>query len=97
MFRKYGYRFCGRKARNFYSRAGDSGATGEASGQENRHHGEDEDDRGGAVFYQLEEALIGLLMSLIIIAVIGRVRHFVRLWHPFPPAMLAARGELPQS
>src|ERR1700687_320567 len=63
------------------------GATGEASGQENRHHGEDEDDGGGAVFHQLDEALIGLLMSLIIVAVSGRVRHFVMLCHRSPRSM----------
>src|SRR5882757_2728469 len=52
----------------FSNRAACRGAS-QTSGQENRHHGEDEDDRGGAVFHQLDEALIGLLMSLIIIAV----------------------------
>src|SRR6266571_2237295 len=48
----------------FINRAAVSGATVEASGQENRHQGEDDDDGAGTVFYQLDEALIGLLMSL---------------------------------
>src|SRR6266851_2579915 len=45
------------------------GASGDASGQENRHHGEDEDDGAGAVFHQLDEALLGLLVGRIIVAV----------------------------
>ena len=73
------------------------GATGETSGQENRHQGEDDGDGGGAVFHQLDEALIGLLMRLIIIAVSGRVRHFVMLCHRSPQSMFASRVELPQS
>src|SRR5713101_2466628 len=68
-------------AQFFSSRAAYGGATGEASGQENRHQGEDEDDGRGAVFHQLDEALIGLLMGRIIVAVSGRVSHFVMLCH----------------
>src|SRR5229473_3480262 len=60
------------------------GASGDASGQENRHHGEDEDDGAGAVFHQLDEALIGLLVGRIIVAVSGRVGHFVMLCHRSP-------------
>src|SRR6266852_441190 len=73
------------------------GASGDVSGQENRHHGEDEDDGGGAVFHQLDEALIGLLMGRIIVAVSGRVGHFVMLCHRSPRSMLASRVQLPQS
>src|ERR1700759_5100028 len=51
------------------------------SGQEDRHHGHDEDDGCGAVFHQHDEALIGLLMRRIIVAVGGRVGHFVMLCH----------------
>src|ERR1700687_1951157 len=56
-------------------------ASGDASGQENRHHGEDEDDGGEAVFHQHDEALIGLLMGRIIVAVSGRCGRFVMLCH----------------
>src|SRR5712671_4538375 len=52
------------------------GASGDASGQENRHHGKDEDDGSAAVFHQLDEALIGLFMGRIIVAVSRRVGHF---------------------
>src|SRR5664279_1585742 len=47
------------------------------SGQEEPHHGDDEDDGESAVFHQHDEALIGLLMGRIIVAVGGRVGHFV--------------------
>src|SRR5216684_4784718 len=70
---------------------------GETSGQENRHQGEDDGDGGGAVFHQLDEALIGLLMRLIVVAVSCRVRHFVMLCHRSPQSMFASRVELPQS
>src|SRR5882672_4244931 len=60
------------------------GATGDGSGQENRHHGEDEDDGGGAVFHQHDKAFIGLLMRRIIVAVGGRVGHFIMLSHRCP-------------
>src|SRR5512141_401663 len=54
------------------------------SGQEDRHHGDDEDDGGGAVFHQHDEAFIGLLVRRIIVAVSGRVGHFVMLCHRCP-------------
>src|SRR6266446_9611821 len=80
----------------FPNRAACRGAS-QTSGQENRHQGEDDGDGAGAVFHQLDEALIGLLMRLIIIAVGGRVRHFVMLCHRSPRSMFASRVELPQS
>src|SRR2546428_9481572 len=80
----------------FSNRAACPGAS-QTSGQENRHQGEDDGDGAGAVFHQLDEALIGLLMRLIIIAVGGRVRHFVMLCHRSPRSMFASREELPQS
>src|SRR6201999_3777708 len=46
-------------------------------GQENRHQGNDQNDAAGAVLHQLDEAFIGLLMRGIIVAVSGRVSHFV--------------------
>src|SRR3981081_1088543 len=73
------------------------GATGDESGQENRHHGDDEDDGGGAVLHQHDEALIGLLVGRIIVAVSGRVGHFVMLCHRSPRSMFGAGVELPQS
>src|ERR1700710_2054218 len=48
-------------------------------GQEKRHHGNDEDDAAGAVLHQLDEAFIGLLMRGVVVAVGGRVSHFVML------------------
>src|SRR3981081_4476422 len=81
----------------FKKRAVYRGATGDASGQENRHHGDDEDDGGGAVFHQHDEALIGLLMGRIIVAVSGRVGHFVMLYHRSLRSICASGEELPQS
>src|SRR6195256_2931777 len=81
----------------FKKRAVYRGATGDASGQENRHHGDDEDDGGGAVFHQHDEALIGLLMGRIIVAVSGRVGHFVMLCHRSLRSICASGEELPQS
>src|SRR6201999_870637 len=51
------------------------------SGQENSHHRDDEDPRGRAVFHQLDEALIGLLMGNVIVAVGGGVGYFVMIRH----------------
>src|ERR1700744_5895290 len=51
-------------------------ATGNGSGQEDRHHGDDEDDGRGAVLHQLDEAFIGLFVGYIIVAVGGRVGDF---------------------
>src|SRR3979490_2602173 len=81
----------------FKKRAVYRGATGDASGQENRHHGDDEDDGGSAVFHQHDEAFVGLLMGRIIVAVSVRVGHFVMLCHRSPRSMLASRVQLPQS
>src|SRR5579871_3263562 len=43
------------------------------SDEENCHQNEDHDHRGGAVLHQLDEALIGLLMGHVIVAVGRRV------------------------
>src|SRR5258708_30153665 len=51
------------------------------SGQENRHHRHDEDHGGAAVFHQLDEAFIGLLVRGIIVAVGGGVGNFVVVRH----------------
>src|SRR5258705_12200927 len=45
-------------------------------GQEKRHQGNDQNDAAGAVLHQLDEALIGLLMRGVIVAVSGGVSHF---------------------
>src|SRR6476620_2942688 len=97
MLRNYGYRFCDRNACSFFKSRPLKRRDCEASGEENRHHGEDEDDRGGAVFHQLDEAFISLLMRRIIVAVSGRVCHFAMLCHRSPQSMFASREELPQS
>src|SRR5580693_7229329 len=73
------------------------GAGRKASGQENRHHGKDENDGGGAVFHQHDKALISLLMGQIIVAVSGRVGHFVMLCHRSLGSIFASILELPQS
>src|SRR3974377_1632273 len=65
----------------FTSRRRAAARTPRRSGQEDRHHGDDEDDGSRAVFHQHDEAFIGLLMSRIIIAVSGRVGHFIMLCH----------------
>src|SRR3984885_11876244 len=73
------------------------GASGKQSGQKNCHHGNDEDHGGGAVFHQHYEALLGLLVSLVIVAVGGRVGDFVMLCHRYPQSMFASGVELPQT
>src|SRR3954469_966211 len=50
-------------------------------GQENRHQGNDQNDAAGAVLHQLDEALIGLLMRGVVVAVGGGVGHFIMLSH----------------
>src|SRR6202022_899467 len=50
-------------------------------GQENRHQGNDQNDAAGAVLHQLDEALIGLLMRGVVVAVSGGVGNFVMLSH----------------
>src|SRR3981081_3673577 len=98
LFRKDGYRLCDRNACNFLkSRRRVAARPARRSGQENRHHGDDEDDGGGAVFHQHDKALIGLLMGRIIVAVSGRVGHFVMLFHRCLRSRFASRVELPQS
>src|SRR5882724_4267878 len=67
------------------------------SGQENRHQGHDQDDGAGAVFHQHDEPFIGLLMGRIIVAVRGRVGHFVMLCHRSPQSVFGSGVELPQS
>src|SRR3954452_21956750 len=60
------------------------GAGSDASGQEIAHQGDDEHHSGGAVFDQHDEPFIGLLMGHIIVAVSGRVGHFVMVCHRCP-------------
>src|ERR1700712_863396 len=52
-------------------------------GQENRHQGNDQDDAAATVLHQLDEALIGLLMRGVIVAVGGGVGNFIMLSHQF--------------
>src|SRR5476649_223445 len=73
------------------------GAISNRSGQKDRHHGDDEDHGTGAVFHQHDETFIGLLMGRIIVAVSGRVGHFVMLCHRSPPSMFGSAVELPQT
>src|SRR4051812_25315443 len=65
------------------------GAGGDASGQEVAHQGDDQHHGGGAVFDQHDEPFIGLLMGRIIVAVGGRVGHFVMLCHRCPQSKCA--------
>src|SRR4029453_16568493 len=50
-------------------RAARCGASPTESGQEDRHHGDDEDHRGRAVLHQHDETFIGLLMRFVVVAV----------------------------
>src|SRR3954454_7361434 len=52
-----------------------------ASGQENRHQGNDQDDAAGAVLHQLDEAFIGLLVRGVIVAVGGGIGNLIMLGH----------------
>src|SRR3954468_14079630 len=65
------------------------GAGSDASGQEVAHQGDDQHHGGGAVFDQHDEPFIGLLMGRIIVAVGGRVGHFVMLCHRCPQSKCA--------
>src|SRR5256884_1978267 len=65
------------------------GAGSNASGQEVAHQGDDDHDGGRAVFDQHDEPFIGLLMGHIVVAVSGRVRHFVMVCHRYPQSKSA--------
>src|SRR5260370_22220550 len=69
---------------NFRIAAESGGAAGDGSGEEEAHQGDDDDDSGRAVFHQHDETFIGLLMGRIIVAISGRVGHFVMLCHRYP-------------
>src|SRR5829696_10247352 len=64
--------------------AGVGGAGRDASGQEIAHQGDDEHHGGRAIFDQHDEPFIGLLMGHIVVAVSGRVGHFVMVCHRYP-------------
>src|SRR4051812_31776166 len=72
--------------------AGAGGAGRDASGQEVAHQGDDEHHSGGAVFDQHDEPLIGLLMGHVVVAVSGRVGHFVMVCHRYPQSKSALLG-----
>src|SRR6201988_3826957 len=59
----------------------------DGSGQENRHHGDDEDDGGRAVLHQHDETFIGLLMRFVVVAVGGGVGHFAMVCHWSPQSV----------
>src|SRR5829696_4526445 len=69
--------------------AGVGGAGSDASGQEIAHQGDDEHHGGRAVFDQHDEPFIGLLMGHIVVAVSGRVGHFVMVCHRYPQSKSA--------
>src|SRR3954470_5013866 len=46
-------------------------------GEEKRHQGNDQNDAAGTVLHQLNKTFIGLLMRGVVVAVGGRVSHFV--------------------
>src|SRR4051794_33702850 len=58
-----------------------TGASVKGSGQENRHQDEDQNHAAGAVFHQLDEPFIGLLVRGIVVALGGRVGHFAMVSH----------------
>src|SRR5438552_12066697 len=68
-------------ARGQIFRAVPLGRGGDGSGQEDAHHGDDEDHGGGAVLHQHDETFIGLLMRFVVVAVGGGVGHFVMVCH----------------
>src|SRR5258705_4896330 len=70
-----------------YRRGG--GAGSDASGQEVAHQSNDDHHGGRAVFDQHDEPFIGLLMGLVVIAVSGRVGHFVMVCHRYPQSKSA--------
>src|SRR5215207_6789148 len=67
-----------------FATAGVGGAGSDASGQEIAHQGDDDHNGGGAVFDQHDEPFVGLLMGRIVVAVRGRVGHFVMVCHRYP-------------
>src|SRR3954452_10328484 len=67
------------------------------SGQKNRHHGENDDNSGRAIFHQHDEPFVRLLMGRIIVALGCRVGHLVMLRHQCLRSMFASAVELPQS
>src|SRR6185369_2743629 len=73
------------------------GPTNDRSSQKNRHHGENGNDSGRAIFHQHDEAFVGLLMGRIIVALGCRVGHLVMLRHQCLRSMFASAVELPQS
>src|SRR3981081_3595113 len=78
------YRLCDRNAGNRWKDASPGGnAARDGSGQENRHHGNDEDDSGGAVFHQPNKTFIGRLMRGIVVTVRSGVGNFVVVRHRF--------------
>src|SRR6185437_11909567 len=60
---------------------GNGGATGGRSGEENRHQDEDDDNGARAIFDELDETFIGLLVGDVVVAVRGRVGHFAMVCH----------------
>src|ERR1700682_4094607 len=68
-----------------FSDRGRIGSAADGSGEEEAHQGDDDDDGGSAVFHQHDETFIGLLMGRIIVAIRGRVGHFVMLCHSVSP------------
>src|SRR5829696_2591521 len=69
--------------------AGVGGAGSDASGQEITHQCDDNHHGGRAVFDQHDEPFIGLLMGRIVVAVSGRVGHFVMVCHRYPQSKSA--------
>src|SRR5438105_3002873 len=74
---------------NLLDTAGMGGAGRDASGQEVAHQGDNDHHGGGAVFDQHDEPFIGLLMGHVVIAVSGRVGHFVMVCHRYPQSKSA--------
>src|SRR5437868_8743634 len=72
-------------ARGQIFRAVPLGRGGDGSGQEDAHHGYDEDHGGGAVLHQHDETFIGLLMRFVVVAVGGGVGHFAMVCHRKSP------------
>src|SRR6188472_2847938 len=73
---------------NFLATAG-AGSAGSASGEEVAHQGDNDHDGDGAVFDQHDETFIGLLMGHVVVAVSGRVGHFVMVCHRYPQSKSA--------
>src|SRR5689334_10334159 len=80
------YRFWNRLVCKFYEQPPAlADATVDGSGQEDRHQDDDERDRDRAVLHQFDEALIGLLVGNVVVAVGGGVRHFAMVSHGMSP------------